>query len=142
MKNKTSIAIILMFAAVLILMGAGGAIYSIKYMDDRAQTQPSIDEVIKLSVEVPEITTNLKDDTLIQISFMIETDDREAREELEKREFQIKDIVINELSEIESRQLKGKKAKQDMEDKLTEQINGLMQEGEVVEIYTTSSILQ
>ncbi|PQD95860.1 flagellar basal body-associated protein FliL [Pradoshia eiseniae] len=142
MKNRTSIAIILMFAAVLILMGAGGAIYSMKYMDDRAQTQPSIDEVIKLSVEVPEITTNLKDDTLIQISFMIETDDREAREELEKREFQIKDIVINELSEIEARQLKGKKAKQEMEDKLTEQINGLMQEGEVVEIYTTSSILQ
>ena len=142
MKNRTSIAIILMFAAVLILMGAGGAIYSMKYMDDRAQTQPSIDEVIKLSVEVPEITTNLKDDTLIQISFMIETDDSEAREELEKREFQIKDIVINELSEIEARQLKGKKAKQEMEDKLTEQINGLMQEGEVVEIYTTSSILQ
>ena len=142
MKNRTSIAIILMFAAVLILMGAGGAIYSMKYMDDRAQTQPSIDEVIKLSVEVPEITTNLKDDTLIQSSFMIETDDREAREELEKREFQIKDIVINELSEIEARQLKGKKAKQEMEDKLTEQINGLMQEGEVVEIYTTSSILQ
>ena len=142
MKNRTSIMIILMFAAVLILMGAGGAIYSINYMGDGAQTQPSIDDVIKRSVEVPEITTNLKDDTLIQISFMIETDDREAREELEKREFQIKDIVINELSEIEARQLKGKKAKQEMEDKLTEQINGLMQEGEVVEIYTTSSILQ
>ena len=142
MKNRTSIMIILMFAAVLIFMGAGGAIYSINYMGDGAQTQPSIDDVIKRSVEVPEITTNLKDDTLIQISFMIETDDREAREELEKREFQIKDIVINELSEIEARQWKGKKAKQEMEDKLTEQINGLMQEGEVVEIYTTSSILQ
>jgi len=142
LKNRMSITIIFMFAAMLILMGAGGAIYSIKYMDDGAQTQPSIDEVIKLSVEVPEITTNLKDDTLIQISFMIETDVKEAREELEKREFQIKDIVINELSEIEARQLKGKKAKQEMEDKLTEQINGLMQEGEVVEIYTTSSILQ
>ncbi|KMY46483.1 hypothetical protein AC622_12835 [Bacillus sp. FJAT-27916] len=128
--------------AVIILLGAGAVFYYIKYINNESQEELSIEQVIKHSVEVPEITTNLNDDTLIQISFMIETDGKKAREELEKREFQIKDIVINELSEIDADQLKGKKAKQDLEDKLTEQIDGLMQEGRIVQIYTTSSILQ
>ena len=141
MKNKLMAAGAILMA-VIILLGAGAVFYYIKYINNESQEEPSIEQVIKHSVEVPEITTNLNDDTLIQISFMIETDGKKAREELEKREFQIKDIVINELSEIDADQLKGKKAKQDLEDKLTEQIDGLMQEGRIVQIYTTSSILQ
>lgn len=141
MKNKLMAAGAILMA-VIILLGAGAVFYYIKYINNESQEELSIEQVIKHSVEVPEITTNLNDDTLIQISFMIETDGKKAREELEKREFQIKDIVINELSEIDADQLKGKKAKQDLEDKLTEQIDGLMQEGRIVQIYTTSSILQ
>lgn len=141
MKNKLMAAGAILMA-VIILLGAGAVFYYIKYINIESQEELSIEQVIKYSVEVPEITTNLNDDTLIQISFMIETDGKKAREELEKREFQIKDIVINELSEIDADQLKGKKAKQDLEDKLTEQIDGLMQEGRIVQIYTTSSILQ
>ncbi|WP_049671420.1 flagellar basal body-associated protein FliL [Bacillus sp. FJAT-27916] len=141
MRNKLLAAGAILMA-VIILLGAGAVFYYIKYINNESQEELSIEQVIKHSVEVPEITTNLNDDTLIQISFMIETDGKKAREELEKREFQIKDIVINELSEIDADQLKGKKAKQDLEDKLTEQIDGLMQEGRIVQIYTTSSILQ
>ena len=141
MRNKLMAAGAILMA-VIILLGAGAVFYYIKYINIESQEELSIEQVIKHSVEVPEITTNLNDDTLIQISFMIETDGKKAREELEKREFQIKDIVINELSEIDADQLKGKKAKQDLEDKLTEQIDGLMQEGRIVQIYTTSSILQ
>ncbi|MGM9932494.1 flagellar basal body-associated protein FliL [Pradoshia sp.] len=141
MRNKLMAAGAILMA-VIILLGAGAVFYYIKYINNESQEELSIEQVIKHSVEVPEITTNLNDDTLIQISFMIETDGKKAREELEKREFQIKDIVINELSEIDADQLKGKKAKQDLEDKLTEQIDGLMQEGRIVQIYTTSSILQ
>lgn len=141
MRNKLMAAAAILMA-VIILLGAGAVFYYIKYINNESQEELSIEQVIKHSVEVPEITTNLNDDTLIQISFMIETDGKKAREELEKREFQIKDIVINELSEIDADQLKGKKAKQDLEDKLTEQIDGLMQEGRIVQIYTTSSILQ
>ena len=141
MRNKLMAAGAILMA-VIILLGAGAVFYYIKYINNESQEELSVEQVIKHSVEVPEITTNLNDDTLIQISFMIETDGKKAREELEKREFQIKDIVINELSEIDADQLKGKKAKQDLEDKLTEQIDGLMQEGRIVQIYTTSSILQ
>lgn len=140
LKNKLMTSF-LMLAAILILLSAGFLFY-LKNLSDGASRQPSIEDVIKYSVEIPEITTNLKDDTFIQISFMIETDGKKAREELEKREFQIKDIVINELSEMKADQLKGKKAKQELEDKLTEQINGLMQEGRIIQMYTTSSILQ
>ena len=140
LKNKLRTSILLL-AAILILLSAGFLFY-LRNLSDGALRQPSIEDVIKYSVEIPEITTNLKDDTFIQISFVIETDGKKAREELEKREFQIKDIVINELSEMKADQLKGKKAKQELEDKLTEQINGLMQEGRIIQMYTTSSILQ
>ena len=54
----------------------------------------------------------------------------------------INDIVINELSEMKAEQLNDKKGKLEFESKLKEQVNELMQEGKVTEIYTTSSILQ
>lgn len=140
MKNKLMFAVVMII--VVLLLGGGAAFYYMNYLKNEGQEEPSIEKVIEHSVELSEITTNLKDDTIIQISFMMETDGKKAREELEKRDFQIKDIVIKELSEIEADQLKGKKAKQGLEDRLTEQINGLMQEGRIVQIYTTSSILQ
>lgn len=141
MKNKmTSILMILM--AAIILIGVIAFVVIMKFTDSQSSDGPSIDQMIKQSVEVPEITTNLADDSLIRVSFMVETDSKKAKEELEKRDFQIKDIVIQELSETKPEQLNGKTGKAELENKLKTQINQLMQKGKVENIYTTSSILQ
>lgn len=124
------------------LLGIIAVVVLMNYTGDSADKEPSIDEVIKYSVEIPEITTNLTDNTLIRVTYMMETDSKKAKEELEKRIFQVNDIVIKELSEMKAEQMNDKKGKLEFEKKLKELVNELMHEGKVIQVYTTSSILQ
>lgn len=60
-------------------------------------TEPSIDEIILASVDVPELTTNLMDGNFARLSLKIQTNSEEAAAELLLREFQTKNIVIQTL---------------------------------------------
>lgn len=102
----------------------------------------SIDEVVESSFDVPEITTNLKSKNIVRLSFKIEASDKKAREELEKREFQIKDIIITELANMEAKDLEGKAGMDRFKDTIKKKVDALLQEGEVKQVYTTSFILQ
>ena len=102
--------------------------------------EPTIDEIIESSVDVEEITTNLASRQFIRISLKIQTDNKKAAAELAKREFQVKNIVIQELSEMTSKDLEGKVGKQAFEDAFKSHLNPLMQEGEI-EKYISSRIL-
>ncbi|KYD00015.1 flagellar basal body-associated protein FliL [Heyndrickxia sporothermodurans] len=141
MKNKmiaTSITIILG----IVLVGAI-AIIIINKMDTKKETtEPSIEEVVENSLDVPEITTNLKDNHFIKIALKIETNNKKAKEELEKRDFQVKDSVIEELSEVTSNDLKGRKGKEKLTNTLKTKIDHYLQNGNVVKIYITSYVIQ
>ncbi|GIN83693.1 flagellar protein FliL [Heyndrickxia sporothermodurans] len=140
MKNKmvtTSITIIL----AILLIGAI-AIIIIK-MDHKSGTKdPSIEEVVKNSVDVPEITTNMKNDHFIKIALKIETNNKKAKEELEKRDFQVKDTVIEELSELAVEDLKGRNGKEKFKNALKHKIDSYLQNGKVLKIYITSYAIQ
>ena len=103
---------------------------------------PSIDEIIESLVEVPEITTNLADKKFIRISLTIQTDNPEAADELEKREFQVKNIALYELSELRQEDLEGKAGKQAFEESLKSQLNPLMQSGEIEKVSIVSHMIQ
>ncbi|WP_343066387.1 flagellar basal body-associated protein FliL [Heyndrickxia vini] len=141
MKNKmvaTSITIILG----ILLVGAI-AIIIINKMDTKKETaEPTIEEVVENSLDVPEITTNLKDNHFIKIALKIETNNKKAKEELEKRDFQVKDSVIEELSEVSSDDLKGRKGKENLTNTLKTKIDHYLQNGNVVKIYITSYVIQ
>ncbi|MBL5795860.1 flagellar basal body-associated protein FliL [Bacillus sporothermodurans] len=141
MKNKmiaTSITIILG----IVLVGAI-AIIIINKMDTKKETtEPSIEEVVENSLDVPEITTNLKDNHFIKIALKIETNNKKAKEELEKRDFQVKDSVIEELSEVTYNDLKGRKGKEKLTNTLKTKIDHYLQNGNVVKIYITSYVIQ
>lgn len=143
MKNKI-LTIILIVLVVIILLGAVAGVlfwqYSKKEMSkDR---EPTIDEVIESSVDVPEITTNLAGRQFIRMSLKIQTDNPKAAEELSKREFQVKNIAIQELSELSPQDFEGKAGKQSFEESLKSLINPLMQEGEIKQVYIVSYIIQ
>lgn len=104
--------------------------------------QPTADELVKASVEIPEITTNLAGNEYIKISFTIQTDSKKAKEELEKRNFQAKNIIITQLSEIKGEELTGKSGKEKLQEAMEKDLNGIMQEGQVEQVYITSLILQ
>jgi len=67
--------------------------------------------------------------------------EKKAKEEFKKRDFQIKNLIISELSEMEPSDLDGKEGKQSLEETIKGKINDLMQNGKVVRVYITSYVI-
>ncbi len=131
---------IVLLSAILLL--AAFALIIILKMDAKDENkEPSIEEVLKVSVDVPEITTNLKNGQFIKISFKVQTNSKKAKKELEKRDFQVKNIIISELSEMDRSSLDNKEDKLKFEEKLKEQFGELMQNGKIIKVYITSSMI-
>lgn len=123
------------------LVGAVAVVVVLKMTGEGEAKEPTIDEVLEASVDVPEITTNLASNDFIRISFKIQTDGKKAKEELEKRDFQVKNIIIHTLSEKKAEQISGSEGQTLLETELKDQINELMQEGKVEKVYITGSLL-
>jgi len=141
--KKNLMTIMLIILAAITLVGVIAVVVVTKLSDPTsAEDKPSIDEIVKSSVEIPEITTNLASNDYIKISFMVQTENKKAKEELEKRNFQVKNIIITELSEMKAEELTGKKGKEKLQEALKTRMNELMEEGKVEKVYITSSILQ
>lgn len=104
--------------------------------------EPSIDQILESSVDVQQVTTNLASNDFIRISFKFQTDSKKAKKELEKRDFQVKDVIIQELSEMKADEIQGKDGQSKIKEALKEKLNSLMQDGKVVEVYITESLLQ
>ena len=88
------------------------------------------------------MTTNLKDNHIVQIAIKIEGNDKKAKEELTKRDFQIKDIMIDELSNMNMQDLQSEQGKQKFKTDIKNRLNKMMQDGEVVNVYITSFVIQ
>jgi flagellar protein FliL len=141
MKNNKLLSVMLIVMVAITLISVVALVVIMRFTGDEKK-EPTADEIVKYSVDVPEITTNLLDDSYIKIAFKIQADSKKAKEEAEKRDFQIKNIIIEELSEMKSEDFKGKQGKITLENRLKEQINQLMHEGQVEQVYITSFILQ
>jgi flagellar protein FliL len=141
MKNKF-LTIMLILLVTITLVGVIALVVILKFSDGEETKEPSIEEVIEASVDIPEITTNLLSNDFIRISFKVQTDSKKAKEELEKRDFQVNNIIIEELSEMKSEELQGKKGKELIEGKVKDKVNSLMQEGMVEKVYITSMMIQ
>ncbi len=141
MKNKV-LTMSLIILVCITLVGVVALILVMQLNNGDSDKEPTIDEIIESSVDVEEITTNLASNQFIRISLKIQTENKKAAAELAKREFQVKNIVIQELSEMTSKDLEGKVGKQVFEDALKSQLNPLMQEGKIEKVYIVSYIIQ
>lgn len=141
MKNK-ALTITLITVVSLTLVGIVFLILSLQIKGNVGETEPTIDEILEASVDVPEIMTNLSGRQYIKLSLKIQTGDKKAAEELAKRDFQINNIVIQELSEMTAEDFEGKAGKQAFEESIKAQLNPLMQEGEIEKVYIVSYIIQ
>ena len=109
MKKKLVVVMLIMIIAIV---GIGAGIFSAEWVRrSKSRKEPTADEVVKASVEIPEIITNLKSEgNAVKLVLNIETDSEKAKSELEKRSFQVKDAVIDILSDTNADELDGKKA--------------------------------
>ena len=142
MKGNKMLIIIIVVLLVVVIAGGVGAYFYLKSAGEATPKGPTIDEVIANSVDVAEVTTNLKDDRFIKIAFKVELDNETAKEEFTKRDFQTKDIIISELSNMSADDFKGSEGKLKLSELLEKRLNKLMQEGKIKHVYITSFILQ
>jgi flagellar FliL protein len=127
---------------IILLVGVIAYVLLNKLNHASANKAPTIDEVVKNSIDVPELTTNLMNGNYIKISFKFETNSNSAKDELNKRLFQVNDIIIDQLSQMTSNELEQKNGKDKMKLALMQRINKVMQNGKVENVYITSYMIQ
>ena len=142
MKNNKLLTIMLIILVTITLFGVIVVVLLTQLDKSSATPEPTIDEIVESSVDIPEITTNLADGGFVRISLKVQASDKKAGQELLKRDFQVKNIVIQELSEMERESLEGKQGKIAFQNAIKSQVNELMQDGEVTQVYITSYVLQ
>ncbi|MBC5635969.1 flagellar basal body-associated protein FliL [Ornithinibacillus sp. BX22] len=126
---------------IIILVGVVGAVIVLNVLEKKDKDgEQSIDEIVEYSYQTPEITTDLSDGSFVRIQFQIITDGKHAREELSKREFQVRNILIKELAKMDEQEFKT--GLSEVEDTLKLELNELMTEGTIQDVYTINKILQ
>src|SRR5699024_5033357 len=100
----------------------------------------TIDEMNQYSYTTPEVTTDLEDGRFVRIEFQIITDGKKSLKEVEKREFQIKNLLIKELSLMSEDDFNS--GLSDLESKMRDSLNDIMEDGQITDVYTISKILQ
>lgn len=102
----------------------------------------SIDDIIPLTVNVPKINTNLGDSSLIVIEMTLQTDNEEAKDESDKRMFQIKDQINLYLKNLDAESFSTEEKIIIFKSDLMKRLNNILQEGKVVDVNITQLILQ
>ncbi|MBO1003799.1 flagellar basal body-associated protein FliL [Pseudogracilibacillus auburnensis] len=132
-----------MITSLVILLVIGVAALIIVLNFNKGSTKGegrSIDEMNEYSYETPEVTTDLKDGKFVRIQFQIIADGKKGLKEVEKREFQIKNILIKELAVMTEEDFKT--GLSDLEATLQSSLNEVMTDGDITDVYTVSKILQ
>lgn len=127
---------------ILIIVGiiAVGVIFYI--MNDKTSSgeERSIDELNEYSFTTPEVTTDLKDGRFVRIQFQLVTDGKKSLKEVEKREFQIQNILIKEMSVMTEDDFQT--GLSDLETALQMELNEIMTDGKITDVYTINKIMQ
>ncbi|CDQ40107.1 flagellar basal body-associated protein FliL [Virgibacillus salexigens] len=141
--TKVSRLVKTMMISVAILAIGGIAAFMIFWNMDpnnHKGSAASIKKIEDYAYETPEITTDLNDDSFVRIQFQVITDSKEAKEELGNRDFQLKNILIKELTTMEEEDFKT--GLTNLEEKVKTKINEVMTSGKVTDVYTINKILQ
>lgn len=140
-KNKM-VNIMVIILVVIALSGVVSYFVITKINKVDSPKEPTIDEILEQSIDTEEITTNLNDGHYLVIQLKIQTDNKKTKEELEKRTFQINNILIQELSSMKSEQFTSKEGLLEVEDLLKMRLNEIVQEGTVEKVYITNRLVQ
>lgn len=137
--SNNGFKVVLVVLAVIAIAGVGGVVFLL--LDDSDPDRAlTIEEQVEYSYTTEEINLDLGDNRYVQMKFNILTNNSDAREEIELREFQFKNILIKETINMTSDQLQSDLAQ--FEETLKVEMNKLMEEGEITDVYIVSKIVQ
>lgn len=148
-QNKLMNMALIILIAITLLGSTSFVLYQYFLQDSKqaitADVKPeklSADDILKRTVETKEIRTNLADDKYILVKFVFQLDTIDAREELQKREFQLNSIIVSVLASTTSEEIRGEEGIKRLETMLLNRVNDILEEGKVIKVYTTDKILQ
>lgn len=125
----------------LVIGAALTAVVLLNVIDENNEGQAeSIDDIVEHSYNSPEITTDLQGGNFVRIQFKLLTDSDAAREEIDKRDFQLKNILIKELATMDEEDFRSDLS--ELEDIVKSRLNEVMMEGNITDVYTTKKIMQ
>ncbi|AKG04568.1 flagellar basal body-associated protein FliL [Salimicrobium jeotgali] len=130
----------LIILSVLTVLGVGAIVLVLNMNDTKADGERSIDDIRNASLETEEMTTDLKDGGFVRISFRIVTDSKDSLKELEKRDFQMKNVILKQLARMKEEDFKADLTT--LEDSISSKLNEVMKKGKVTKVYTISKVLQ
>ncbi|HHU20785.1 MAG TPA: flagellar basal body-associated protein FliL [Bacilli bacterium] len=137
--NNNGFKVVLVILAIIAIAGVGGVVFLL--LDDSDPDRAlTIEEQVEYSYTTEEINLDLGDNRYVQMKFNILTNNSDAREEIELREFQFKNILIKETVNMTSDQLQSDLAQ--FEETLKVEMNKLMEEGEITDVYIVGKIVQ
>jgi flagellar FliL protein len=143
--NNRLLNIMMIILVALTLIGVMALVlYTQVFQESESEPagEPTIDQVLEWSVEIEEITTNLLSNHVIRSQFVFQLENSDAKEEFEKRSFQVDNIIIQELSDMRDVDFQGSQGIQDLEGRIRSKVNQIMQEGDVVEVYMNQRVIQ
>jgi flagellar protein FliL len=140
MRAKLKPIILIIVAAILLLGGVWFFLH--KSTTEEKTKELSADEIIAMSVKTESITTNLSSGGYVQLSFQLQTNSEKAKEELEKRDFQVKNVILKHFSSLTEDEINSPEETVQFEEQIKNEINKLMQSGHIVKVYTTNKMIQ
>ena len=126
--------------SIIIVIGAVAFVYLFNHIDSDENDKQSISDMNKYSYETPEMTTDLKNGAFVRIQFLVITDGKKAVEEVKEREFQIQNILIKELAVMSEDDFR--EGLSEIESALQDDLNKVLDDGIVTDVYTINKILQ
>ncbi|MYL28345.1 flagellar basal body-associated protein FliL [Halobacillus halophilus] len=140
-KRMNVFKVMIITLSTLTILGAAALVFVLNVNGGQETAgERSIDDIRDASFVTEEMTTDLKDGSYVRISFQVVTDSKDTKKEMEKRDFQIKNTLIKELSVMESENFQS--GISDLEKKMKVKMNELLEEGRVTEVYTVNKVLQ
>ncbi|WP_130860009.1 flagellar basal body-associated FliL family protein [Gracilibacillus phocaeensis] len=132
---KTLVAMLL----VITIAGVVAIFFVLNKESDTGKAM-NIDDMVENSYTTEEIRTDLPDGNFVLIQFQFITDTRDGLEEIEKREFQIKNEFIKLAVNMTAEDFKHNLA--EVESEMKTAMNTHMEEGNIVEVLVINKVIQ
>lgn len=142
-RNKAFNIVLLTIIAVVLLAILGLVGYKMFWhKDGNEPVVPTAKELLDSQFDIGKITTNLAGSSLIQASVSIQGDSSKMKKELEERKVQVRDIINSVLHKTTQADLEKADGLELLKVKLTGELNKVMLEGKVTNVYISDIVVQ
>ncbi|RCW70709.1 flagellar basal body-associated FliL family protein [Saliterribacillus persicus] len=138
--NPKLLKILIISLTTVTIIGIAAFVWVLFFSGDDSDGELSLEKVVEYSYTTTELRTDLKDGNFVLIQFQFVTDSKKAKEEIQMREFQVKNEFIKESVVLTEEDFKNNLA--EIEDNLKTIMNEQMNEGKITDVYIVSKVIQ